>query len=325
MMRKFILFFMILVLMPACQHEKPQCVDPWATSGVNEDSFLLAHYYWKNFNFVTTDSISLESHIPGAVASIYTRDSAMLGVHDEIVVANVAVVDGDTIDSIWVMVARDQITMGWLREKELLANAIPDNTISILVHGFSDSRMTILITSISIAIILSFIQRFRRRRFLIVHFNDIRSFYPTLLCLTVSASASLYGIMVQLCPEVWRSFLFHPTIDPFGQPPILMTFLASVWFIVIVFVAVIDDLIKQPDVSDAASYLSALCGICLILYFLFSHISVHPVGFIVLLVYWVYALRQHWRNNHANYRCGHCGSAMLQPGRCLHCGAINEE
>lgn len=324
-MRKFIFILLTIILLPACRQEKPQCVDPWATTGVNEDSFRQAHYYWKNFNFVTTDSVALESHIPGEVASIYTRDSAMLGNNDEIVVANVAIVPTDSLDSVWVMVARDQITMGWLREKELLEKAIPDNTISVIVHEFSDSRVSILMACIGAAIIFSLVQNFRRRRFLIVHFNDIRSFYPTLLCLTVSMSASLYGAMVGYWPEVWRSFLFHPTVDPFGQPPILMSFLANVWFMLIVFVAVIDDLRKQPDVSDAASYLSTLCGVCMILYFVFTHISVHPLGFVVLLAYWCYALRQHWVNNHASYRCGVCGSAMRQPGKCSHCGAVNED
>lgn len=323
-MRKFIFFFLILLLLPACQQEKPQCVDPWATTGVNEDSFLLSHYYWKNFNFVTTDSIELKSHIPGEVASIYTRDSASLGQHDEIVVANVAIVPEDSIDSVWVMVARDQITMGWLREKDLLDAAIPDNTISVMVHWFSDSRVTILIACMGVAIMFSLIQRFRRRRFLIVHFNDIRSFYPTLLCLAVSCSAAIYGSMVNLWPEVWRSFLFHPTFDPFGQPPVLMAFISSVWFILIVFVAVIDDLRKQPDVSDAASYLSSLCGICMILYFIFTHISGYFIGYVALVMYWCYALNQHWRNNHARYRCGQCGSAMREVGKCPHCGTMNE-
>lgn len=322
-MRKLLFIFALLFVIVGCDHEKPQCVDPWATTGIDEDSFVKEHHYWKNFNLVTTDSLYLESHIPGELSSIYTRDSAVFGSGDEIVVANVAVVPDDSLDSVWVMVARDQITMGWVRETELLDKSVPDNPISRFIHQFSDSRFLVFLGVVFIAIALFWIQRFRRERFQIVHFNDIGSFYPTLLCLTVSGSATLYGSVQKFCPDVWRAFYFHPTLNPFGQPTVIMVFLASVWLMLVVFVAVLDDLHKHSKMVNAVTYLASLCGVCMILYFVFT-LSVHVyIGYPLLVLYWAFALYQHWTNNHTPYRCGHCGSALHEQGKCPYCGAIN--
>lgn len=316
---------LLLFILAACGHERPQCIDTWTTTGVDEAEFTAEHHYWKNFNFVTTDSLCLQSCIPGEVASIYVRDSAVLVEGDEIVVANVAFVPSDSIDSVWIMVAKDQITMGWVHEGELLNTVVPDNPVSRFIAWFSDSRTLVVLAFLALAFVFILIRRFRRQRIYIVHFHDIRSFYPTLLCLTTSASASLYGTLQHCSPEAWREFYFHPTLNPFGQPPLLMTFLFSVWAILIVAIAVVDDLRKQPHLADAASYLTMLGGVCIVLYLVFSLTVHHLFGYVLLFVYWIFALWRHWVGNHAAYRCGRCGSAMREPGRCPHCGTLNEK
>ena len=321
-MRK--LLYLLLLILVGCGHEKPQCIDPWATTGVNEDSFRLVHHFWKNYNFVTTDTISLESQIPGELTTIFTSDSAVLAARDEIVVANVAYVPTDSIDSVWIMVARDQTTMGWVRESRLLESAAPDFVISRFINGFSDRRMIVLFACLSLAFVFFLIQRFRKEKFLIVHFHDIRSFYPTLLCLTMSASASFYGTLQWHWTELWKEFYFHPTSNPFGQPTPIMIFILSVWAILIVAVAAVDDVRKQPNVVNAVSYLSSLLVVCIILYFVFSLTVQYFIGYPLLLFYWIFALRQHHLNNHALYRCGNCGNALRHKGKCSHCGAINE-
>lgn len=319
---KYLLF--IILLLTSCTREKPQCIDPWATTGVNADTFLVQHHYWKNFNFLTTDTLALESHIPGEVVTVYSRDSVVLDAGDEIVVANIAMVPSDSIDSVWVMVARDQVTMGWVRESELLDRSVPDNPTSRFIAGFSDSRTLVVIALLSLAFAFFLIQHFRRQRFFIVHFNDVKSFYPTLLCLTMSLSAALYGTLQQHYVEVWREFYFHPSLNPFGQPNMLMLFLFSVWAIIIVIIAVVDDLRKLPDAVDAAAYLASLAGVCIILYLTFSLSVRWPAGYVALVLYWIFAIFRHCTHNHARYICGNCGAALRAPGTCPHCGAINE-
>lgn len=321
---RLLVAFLSILIASACGHEKPQCIDPWATSGVDEAAFRSAHHYWKNDNFVTSDSIFLQSCIPGEVASIYTRDSAFFEPGDEIVVANVSIVPADSVDTVWVMAARDQVTMGWVHETEFLEKTVPDNPVSRFISGFSDSRIIVLITILCIAFLLFLVQRFRKQRIQIVHINDIPSFYPTLLCLTVSISAAIYGTLQNYYPEEWAEFYFHPTFNPFGQTHLLTVFLVSVWAILIVLIAVVDDVRKQPNIVGAASYMASLLGVCMVLYFVFTIIVHYRAGYVLLLVYWIFALRQHWVNNHASYRCGHCGCAMRDRGVCPHCGAINE-
>lgn len=323
-MRKLLLIFFSLLLLVGCEDEKPQCVDPWATTGVNADSFRVNHHYWKNDNFITTDSLPLTSHIPGEPGTIYTRDSSVVGRFDQLVVANVVYVPTDSVDSVWVMVARDQVTMGWVRESELLDNVIPDNGISLFISYFSDSRFLLLFACIAFGFLFFVLQRFRKERFLMVHLNDISSFYPTLLCLTMSFSASLYGTIQTLWPEVWKEYYFHPTLNPFGQPRVIMFFLLSVWSILIVAVAVFDDLRKQPKAVNALSYLISLSGVCMILYLVLSISVQYYVGYVLLVLYWIFAIHRHWKSNHAAYRCGNCGFSMREKGRCSHCGAINE-
>lgn len=323
-MRKLLYILVALIALVSCSHEKPKCVDPWATTGVDSTSFRETHYYWKNYNFATTDSIMLESQIPGEVGSIYTKDSAVIDAYDEIVVANVAYVPEDSIDSVWVMVARDQVTIGWVHESELLDKAVPDNAISRFISWFSDSRFLVLFACLCFGFMFFVLQRFRKERFLIVHLNDIRSFYPTLLCLTMSASATIYGTIQCFWPEVWKEFYYYPTLNPFGQPRIIAIFLASVWLILIVGVAVVDDVRKQPNVVNAVSYLISLSGVCMVLYLVFSISVQYHIGYIFLAGYWYFALRSHWQNNHASYRCGNCGTAMREKGKCPNCGAIND-
>lgn len=318
----FTVFFLALLFL-SCGHEKPQCIDPWATTGVNEEEFRAEHHYWKNYNMVVLDSLPLESHIPGEISSIFTRDSAVLEHYDEIVVANVAYVPSDTIDSVWVMVARDQTTMGWVREKDLLKRAVPDFTISRFISWFSDRRILLLVICVSLALVFFGIQRYRHKGILMVHFNGVLSFYPTLLCLVLSFSAALYGTLQKFYPAMWTEYYFHPTTNPFGQPFPLMVFIMSVWAILIVAIAVADDLCRQP-IFNAVAYWASLGGLCMVLYFVFSLLVQCYVGYPLLVAYWAFALYRHYYHNRASYRCGNCGYGLLQRGKCPHCGAYNE-
>ena len=142
------------------------------------------------------------------------------------------------------------------------------------------------------------IQAARRRHLHIVHFNDIGSFYPTLLCLTVSGAATLYGSLQHFVPETWVEFYYHPTLNPFGLPLVLSVFVASVWLM--------------------------LAGVCMVLYLFFSLSAPYYVGYPCLVAYWAFAIRSYARHRTPRYVCGRCGAALPRLGRCPHCGAMNE-
>ena len=225
--------------------------------------------------FLTLDSIRLSASDPSGVVGAYGADSVQLGISDAIVVANVANVPTDSIDSTWVMVARDAETMGWVRERDLLPHVVQDQFITRFIHAFSLGRTWVVLSFVGLALLFLVVQNLRRGRLQMVHYNDIKSFYPTLLCLVVSSSAVLYGALQQFAPDMWQEFYFHPTLNPFA--PIawpLRIFLLSLWGMAVVGIAAIDDVRKLPGVVDDVAYLVILAGVCMVLYLFFS-LSVH--------------------------------------------------
>ena len=314
-----------LLLMVGCRDTRPRMITFGESDELDSVAFARTHHYWKNYNFLTLDSIDLSPSDPSGVIGAYGADSVHLGPSDAIVVANVANVPTDSIDSTWVMVARDAETMGWVRERDLLPHVVPDQFVTRFIHAFSLGRTWVVLAFVGLALLFLVVQNLRRGRLQMVHYNDIKSFYPTLLCLVVSSSAVLYGALQQFAPEMWQEFYFHPTLNPFA--PIawpLRLFLFSLWAMAVVGIAAVDDVRKLPGVVDDVAYLAVLAGVCMVLYLFFS-LSVHIyVGYPLLLAYWIFALRRHFRFTSAPYRCARCGEALHAKGRCPACGAIND-
>ena len=118
-----------------------------------------------------------------------------------------------------------------------------------------------VLSFVGLALLFLVVQNLRRGRLQMVHYNDIKSFYPTLLCLVVSSSAVLYGALQQFAPDMWQEFYFHPTLNPFA--PIawpLRIFLLSLWGMAVVGIAAIDDVRKLPGVVDDVAYLVIFGG-----------------------------------------------------------------
>ena len=125
----------------------------------------------------------------------------------------------------------------------------------------------------------------------LVHFNDIDSPYPTALVLIVSISATFYATIQLFLPEVWRHFYFHPTLNPFAVPPILGFFLATVWAILIVGLACVDEVKHRLPAGDAVLYLGGLVGVCAIDYIIFSVTTLYYIGYLLLVAYIWFAIR----------------------------------
>ena len=252
------------ILLCGCYNRGPITPDAWNLTEQQLDSisFYTTHHYTQNYNFVVTgDSLVVVAQQPEAMAipevvsieieSIGTeqqKDSITLRKNERIVVADIMTVPSDTIDSVWVKVARDQLTFGWIHENELLAKVSPDDPISQFIDFFSDVHLLVFL-AFGVVIVAAYgVRRLMRRGAKIVHFNDIPSFYPTTLCLLVASSAVLYSSIQLFGPESWRHFYYHPSLNPFGLPLHLGLFVSSVWAIVIVGIATIDDVTKHLSV-----------------------------------------------------------------------------
>ena len=286
--------------------------------------FAATHHYTVNYNFVVkADSICLIKQQPEEAVSNMFIDTVAVYRHDRIVVAEIRVIPTDSIDSVWVQVARDQSTFGWVHESTLLGSVVPGDPISQFISTFSDTHLLIFLIVISIISVAYLMRAIFRRGAKIVHFNDINSFYPTLLALVVALSAMLYSSIQTFTPDAWQDFYFHPTLNPFGTTPVIGVFLASVWAMAIVCIAAVDVVRNVLPTSEALLYLCGLAGVCAINYIVFSITTLYYVGYILFVVYVYFALRMYFIHFRGVYICGKCGARMRIKGRCPVCGTMN--
>ena len=311
-MRKWLigLSFIIyhLLFSVACYNRGPITPDAWNLTEQQLDSisFYTTHHYTQNYNFIVTgDSLVVVAQQPEAMAvpevvSIEIesigqekqKDSITLRKNERIVVADIMTVPSDTIDSVWVKVARDQLTFGWIHENELLARVSPDDPISQFIDLFSNVHLLVFMAFCVVIVAAYGVRRLMRRGAKIVHFNDIPSFYPTTLCLLVASSAVLYSSIQIFGPESWRHFYYHPSLNPFGLPLHLGLFVSSVWAIIIVAIATIEDVSKHLPLGSAVLYLGGLTAICAVDYVVFSITTLYYIGYPLLIAYFIFALRR---------------------------------
>lgn len=319
---------MIMVAMLCgCYYETPQTPDAWNLTEKQIDSlsFSTTHHYSQNYNFiVTADSLVLVEQQPEELVSDFHTDSLMVYRGDRLVVADIQMIPADSIDSVWVKVARDQSTLGWVHETTLLKGVEPDDPISQFINTFSNSHLLIFLVIICFISVAYLMHYLLKRRAKIVHFNDIDSFYPTLLTLIVASAATLYASIQMFVPETWRHFYYHPTLNPFGLPFILAVFIIAVWSIVIVSLAALQDALQQLYKGESILYMLGLMGVCAVDYVIFSIFTLYYIGYFLLAAYFVFAFWMYFHHSRCYYLCGNCGVKLHKKGKCPHCGAVNE-
>lgn len=276
-----------------------------------------------DYNFVLSgDSLVLQEERPMHLLIVpETADSFVVYRDDPLVVAQIEVIPEDSIDSVWVKVARDQVTQGWVHESELLASVVPDDPISQGIHLFSSGHAVATIALLVIALSAWLFRRMRRRRFHLVHIDDIASPYPMLLCLTFAAATVLYTSIQIFVPQLWVGFYFHPTLNPFGQPTVLALFLALAWVIVVLTLASMDDVRRSLPAAEAVLYVLSLLAVLAALYLFFSVTTQYFLGYFFLMLYAALALWQFLRRHRPRYRCGRCGAPLHDRDQCTKCGA----
>lgn len=323
----FLLFFCIVAT--GCHNKQKQNAEP-ADSLYSEEqtdslTFLHNHHYTKNYNFVVTaDSLVLLKTLPADIAIPIEPDTVVIKKHENIVVADINRMESNSEDSVWIRVAHDQDTFGWTTESKLLASVVPDDPISQFIVFFSNTHLLAFVFIISVVTILYIWHIIFQRKTRVTLFNDMASFYPTLLSLIVASAATFYSSIQLFAPDKWQHFYFHPTLNPFSLPPILAAFLCSVWAIIIVGIAVIDDVFHKLPTGDALLYTGGLSAVCAALYLVFSVATIYYAGYPLLFIYAFFAIRRYYRHGRFLFKCGNCGADMHKKGRCPKCGATNE-
>ena len=307
-MRQLVSLLCLLLLLCGCYNRGPITSDAWDLTEKQLDSisFYTTHHYTQNYNFVVTgDSLVVVEQQPNdmsvpdvisieleSMGEEMRKDSITLRRNEHVVVADIKTVPSDTIDSIWVKVARDQLTFGWVHENELLAKVSPDDPISQFIDYFSDKHLLEFMAFCVLTGAAYGLRRLMRKGSKIVHFNDIASAYPTALCLLIASSAVLYSSIQLFAPETWRHFYYHPSLNPFALPFWLGVFISSVWAIIIVGLAAVDDVYHRLPLGEAILYLVGLAAVCAVIYVVFSITTLYYIGYPLLIAYYYFAIKR---------------------------------
>ena len=312
----------------SCQYPEPDMASWNELPAEQSDSlrFVYQHHYTINYNFlVHNDSLQLAITPYDVVSdpvSWIDSTSLVLKKGEVIAVADIQIVPTDSVDSVYVKVARDQYTMGWTREKDLLKNVTPDDSISVFIRLFSNHNLLVLLL-LGVVVVLFYLVRFSKKKSLyIVHFNDIDSPYPSLLCVLVAIAAVFYGGIQHFQPQTWVHYYYYPTLNPFALPWGMGCFILCFWGIVLLGISVADEVFHKLSFGNAITYLVGLACFCLAVYLLFSLTTPYYIGYFFLACYIAFAVARYKRFR--RFRCGACGAELPQKrGVCRNCGAIN--
>ena len=327
MQNKILLFFALTVLM-SCGH--PAAIDTqmsaeWTQEQCDSSRFAQTHHYTTGSNFVVeSDTLILISQQPEEEISGLVTDSFAVNRSTRVVVAEIRTISNDPIDSIWLKLGTEDLRFGWTREATLLKQTVPDDPISVLIKTFSDVHVAIAAVLLLLLVCGLLITALMKRQAYMVHMRDIRSFYPTLLCIMVSLGAMVYATIQNFAADAWQDFYFHPTLNPLNVEPLLALFLIIFWAIQIVGLAVIDEVRRSLYLADALLYLLALGAVCAVDYIVFSISTLYYIGYLLVAVYIIVAVWQYLKQGKATWICGNCGATMAKKGRCPRCGAINQ-
>ena len=307
-MRRLVSLLFISLLLCGCYNRGPITPDAWDLTAQQLDSisFYTTHHYTQNYNSVVTgDSLVVVAQQPEdmsvpdvvsieleSIGEEMKKDSITIRRHEHVVVADIKTVPSDSIDSVWVKVARDQLTFGWIHENELLSKVSPDDPISQFIDAFSNTHLLVFMAFCILTGAAYGLRRLMRKGCKIVHFDDIPSFYPTALCLLIASAAVLYSSIQLFAPETWRHFYYHPSLNPFALPFWLGVFISSVWAIIILGLATIDDVYHSLPLADAILYLIGLGAICAVVYVVFSITTLSYIGYPLLIAYYYFAIKR---------------------------------
>ncbi len=292
--------------------------------------FRLTHHYGPNFNFeLKADSMIL---VPREGDLI--QDTCMVRNKDLLVVAQIKRIeasDSTMEDTFLIKVAHDQTTMGWVKESELLENAVPDDPISQMIDFMTGSRAIWMSSFLGFGVIAFFFRKMRKQKMSIglselkvVDLIEMDSFYPPLLLILVACVAALYASVQNFVPEFWQEYYFHPTMNPLLLPPIMAVLVTLVWLTLIVIVAVVIEVYNNFYSFRGIIYLFEIAGLCMLVYLLISWTILIYVGYLLLPILIAYLIYYYFKYIRCTMTCGHCGRKIREKGICKHCGAINE-
>lgn len=274
-------------------------------------AFRLKHHYTNNFNFlIKADSLLL---VP---RDDEMTDTCEVYLGDVIAVAKIKEQD----DTVWVKVARDQITMGWVTEDELLASATPDDGISVIIDRLTGTRVIWMSALLALGLVAMLIYS-RRHKWNRITING--SGEALMLMLSILAVALFYTYIQTYYPEFWQEYYFHPTLNPLILPGIMAVLLSLVWAVIILYVAFIISVYHNFYFVPGVKFIFEVTGISMLLYLLVSLTSALAGWYVALALSLIVASASvyvYFRYLRYRYQCPRCGTLLRSKGVCPECG-----
>ncbi|MBR5083098.1 MAG: zinc ribbon domain-containing protein [Prevotella sp.] len=287
--------------------------------------FRRKHHYTENYNFqVISDSLPLQVQIPEEAINNMPLDTFYVTKDELLVVADIRILPADSIDSVWIQLARNNSDFGWVHEKQMLASVVPDDSISQFIYFFSNKHLLIFLIMFVVVILAYGLRKMFSDRAHVVHFKDIATFYPTMLCITVACAATIFTSIQMFVPEQWQEFYYHPSLNPFSHHWPMALFIASVWMIIIMIIATIDDCLRHLSMGEAIPYMFGVAALCALNYVIFTFTTSFYLGYLLLALYICWAVYRYLFKTRSKYICGNCGKQIKTKGKCPYCGVINE-
>ena len=180
-MRARLIIVMIVGLMTlsGCYHTKTRQHDAYTTTNAMnyaDSSFYSTHHYAQNYNFVVkSDTLSLLRQQPEEKLNGLHTDSFLVKRGAHLVVVDIRLLKNDPTNSVWIQLARDQYTFGWIHESRLMQSVVPDDPISQFISTFSDTHLLVFLIIISVIAMSYLAYSIKQKHVKAVHFNDIHS------------------------------------------------------------------------------------------------------------------------------------------------------
>lgn len=332
-----LLIVLVAITTTACHYANED--DAWTVNSeaeVDSVEFRKMHHYWKGYNFVATDSFNIVSRPPFEPQLTFTADQTFLiKKHDVIAIEDIRKDTTQTPYLIWLKIAAVESSLtyyeeggtmsGWIKESQLMQEVVPDTPVSKIIHSLGSRAFKVILFATALVLGLCLLVFLRRKS---ARLHGINSSYPPLLYVLLSGCVVLHRSIWHYVPDTWIEYYFYPTLNPFNQeqPLIISLFLTLIWLLILVAIAVIEDLRRKINtLGQLTSNLLLFCGHCVVIFATFAVIAPFALLYPLLITYWIYVVYLYHRHyKRVTYYCGNCGAPLHQLGECTECGAQNK-
>lgn len=228
-------------------------------------------------------------------------------------------------DTVWVKVATEHKTMGWITESTLLKHTVPNDSISELLRSLTNTRLLWMGGLLLLGILGVYLHRwYNKKNVRMVKINEMDSLYPFLFMMLIALLACLYSSIQNFAPEYWQEYYFHPTLNPFLLPPVMALLVILVWLIIIVFIALLMETYSHFSFARGVAYFLEIMGASMFVYLFISWTTRIYVGYFlfIVLVWFLWVLYNGYVKY--KYQCPKCGEKVRSKGKCPKCGVILE-